>query len=327
MTEYDAVRNEVGLIDLSFRGKLQITGPDRVSFLQGMVTQDIKGIQEGSGAYALMTNPKGHILADMTVYNMGERLLLDIDPDLKDKVAEILDKYLFVNATITDVTDQYGLLSLQGPRSDALLWTILSEPVLLPEEHKHVRVKRAGVEISVIRVGYTGETGFELLAPHDSIKTLWDALMQQTVVPVRPVGLSTLDTLRVEIGIPKYGVDMDENNLPAEVGIEEKAISYTKGCYIGQEVIARMKYRGQANRLLMGLRFQGEGVPAREDKILKDDKDIGWITSAIFSPGFKCPLAMGYIHRDYAQPGTSVVVEMGQGALGGEVVSLPFYKR
>jgi len=326
--EYQAVRNQVGVIDLSFRGKLQLSGPDRAQFLHGMVTQDIQGLGEGAGAYAAMLTPKGHILADMNVYNLGDGLLLEVEPELKDKVAKILDKYLFVNATLTDVTEAYGLLSLQGPKSDVLLNALVDEPVTSVEELKHVRRHLAGVELSVIQTRETGEIGFKLLIPQDPLQTIWEALMEQEWADLKPVGMAAWDILRVEAGIPRYGRDMDENNLPLEAGIEARAISYTKGCYVGQEVVARMKYRGQANRLLMGLKFQGGTVvPQKGDKIRKEDQEVGWITSAVFSPGFKSPLAMGYIHRTFTEPGTSVVVESRQGPLAGEVVPLPFYKR
>lgn len=324
-SEYQAVRNQVGLIDLSFRGKIRLAGPERTQFLHGMVTQDIKGIPEGSGAYALMTDPKAHILADMKVYNLGDWFLLDVEPELKDKVIHTLDKYLLVEATLDDITDQYGLLSIQGPGSEALLRTLLSEPGIPVAEYQHLPGKLAGVEIVVIRTGYTGEIGFELLIPRERVKEVWDVLMFQD--SVTPVGMMAWDILRLEAGIPRYGIDMDENNLPLEVGVEKQAISYTKGCYIGQEVIARMKYRGHANRFLMGFKFQGEKVPQRGDKIRKEDKEIGWITSAVFSPGFKSALGMGYIHREYAQPGISVRVESSQESLEGEVVTLPFYKK
>ncbi|MCI0527466.1 MAG: aminomethyltransferase family protein [Nitrospira sp.] len=331
--EYQAVRDHVGLMDLSFRGKIQLAGPDRAQFLHGMVTQDIQGMGNGSGAYAVMLTAKGHMVADMNVYNMGDWLFLDVEPDLKNKILETLDKYLFVNATLTDVTDQYGLLSLQGAQSEALLSAVLSEPVTLEAEHQHIQRCLAGVEVSVIRTSYTGETGFELLVSQDQTRAVWNTLMEgkskdgATPPPPKPVGMAVLDILRVEAGIPRYGVDMDENNLPLEAAIEERAISYTKGCYIGQEVVARMKYRGQANRLLMGFQFQGEEVPPKGAKIWKEGKELGWVTSAVFSPGFKKPIALGYVHRNSAQPGTSVSVETAHGPLGGEVVSLPFYKK
>jgi glycine cleavage system T protein len=324
-SEYQAVRNQVGLMDLSFRGKIRLAGPERTQFLHGMVTQDIKGIREGFGAYALMTDPKAHILADMKVYNLGDWFLLDVEPELKNKVITTLDKYLLVEATLTDISDQYGLLSLQGPKSETLLRTLLSEPTIPTEEYQHLRSKLTGVEIIVIRTGYTGEIGFELLVPQEQIKEVWEVFMLQD--SVIPVGMAVLDILRLEAGIPRYGIDIDENNLPLEVGVEKQAISYTKGCYIGQEVIARMKYRGHANRFLMGLRFQGEKVPQKKDKIRKEDKEIGWMTSAVFSPGFKSVLGMGYVHREYAQPGIFVSVETAQGSLEGEIVALPFYKK
>lgn len=331
--EYQVVRTQVGLIDLSFRGKIQLAGPDRTQFLHGMVTQDVKGIAEGSGAYAVMLNAKGHILADMNIYNMGDWLFLDVAPDLKNKVLETLDKYLFVDTTLIDITDSYGLISLQGPQSATFLNPVLSEPVTLEKEYQHVQRHLAEVEVFVIRTGYTGEIGFELLVSQDQVRIIWNALIEQTSRDMaisswpEPVGLAALDILRVEAGRPQYGIDMDENNLPLEAAIEERAISYTKGCYIGQETVARMKYRGQANRLLTGLKLQGEAIPPKGARIRKDDKEVGWITSAIFSPGFKSPLAMGYIHRDYTQPGTLVVVETPQGLQGGEVGPLPFYRR
>lgn len=327
LAEYQAAQGRVGISDLSFRGKLLLVGPDRVRFLQGMVTNDVKKLKEGEGCYAALLTPHGKILADLAIYTLPEAFLMDVDAVRREILRDTLSKYLITDdALVQDVTEAYGLLWLQGPKAPALLAETLGEP-LPREEYHHVERSLDGISVRLIRKTWnTGEEGYALAIPWDRVTKLWEVLWNRgQAFGLRPVGMTALEILRVEAGVPHYGIDMDENTLALEA-LPEKAISYTKGCYIGQESVARITYRGHVNKKLVGLKLEGEVVPRPGEKLFAGDKEIGRITSAVFSPSLSCPIALGYVRREHADPGARFTVVAGDASVEAEVVPLPFYK-
>lgn len=327
--EYEAVRNKVGIIDMSDRGKLRLSGKEHLKFLQGMLTNDVLKLQEGKGMYAAVLTVKGRMLSDMHVYKEPESVLLDLEPGLNEKVAELLKKFrLSYKAQIDDITDDLGLISIQGPNAGKLVSSLSGVDVSGLEELSHKRAHVDAAELLIVRINRTGEEGFDVYAPSDSVEDVWSGLMENGKdLGVKPVGYDAYNTLRIEAGIPIYGADMDEETIPIEAGIWH-ALSFEKGCYVGQEVVARIKWRGHVNRHLVGLIMKGEDLPGSGDEIFAGEKKIGKVTSSVFSPVLGRPVALGYIRREFKGPGAEVIIKVkGELSEKARVSELPLYSR
>ncbi|HLL55213.1 MAG TPA: aminomethyltransferase family protein [Myxococcaceae bacterium] len=323
---YPAARSAVVLADLSSRQLLRITGEDRASFLHGMCTNDVKGLPEGTATYAAMLTPKGAMVCDARIWRRADDLLLDFEPGLGTKAKEFLEKYLISeDAELHDDSAGYGLLGVYGPKAGALLRQALGLSAA-PERNRFVPVPfmpAPGSEAqTVLAVGadLVVPGGVELLVPHGVLAALHQRLTELGgPLGLRPIGFEALEVLRVEAGVPRYGQDMEDKTIPLEANLE-RAIHYNKGCYIGQEVIARATFRGHMNRKLTGL-LLGEQQPAPQAELRSGEKKVGWITSVVRSPAKGQNVALGYVHRDFLQPGTKLQV-VGHGE--AEVQPLPF---
>ncbi|MGH7767981.1 MAG: aminomethyltransferase family protein [Candidatus Binatia bacterium] len=324
--EYEAVRSAVGLLDLCDYAAVELTGPDCVFYLQGMITNDVKSLCPGAGMYAAVVDVNGKILADLRVLCVeNSTFVLLMREPLKDKVITQLNKYLVADdVEIVDHAGRYGLISLQGPHA-LLLLTAVAPHQDPPVHMVHHRLLRVGDRpLRAIRSTHTGEEGFDLLIQSGDLRFVASELERAgTALAFRWTGLEALEILRVEAGLPRYGVDMDEDNLLLETGLDS-AVSFNKGCYVGQEVIERVRSRGHVNRKLAGIALKGESPAQRGDKIHADGKEIGRITSAVFSPRLNHAIALGYIHRGYLQTGTSVSIDRDGAEVGGTVTTLPF---
>jgi glycine cleavage system T protein len=324
--EYEAVKKCAGLVDLSDRGKLRLGGKDHLKFLQGMLTNDVLALKEGKGMYAAILTVKGRMVSDMRVYREGDSVLLDLEPGLNIKVGGFLTKYrLSYKASIDDLTRGLGLLSIQGPAARRLAADIIGEDNPLSSEYDHGRRLVAGTEIMVARADRTGSNGYDIYATSGELSGVWEFLMERgKAYGIKPVGSRVLDTLRIEAGIPVYGIDMDDDTIPIEAGLWN-ALNFEKGCFVGQEVVARIKWRGHVNRHLRGLIMSGEGIPERGSEVFYGEKKIGRVTSWTFSPGLQKRIALGYLRREYIGPGTRVLLKLTDGASEEAVVSsLPF---
>ena len=330
--EHRAVRKNAGLIDQSHRGKLRLKGRDRTEFLHGMVTNDIKKLAPGNGLYVAFTTDKAKMLSDGRVYCLPDALWIDLEPEVTEKIYKHLDKYtLASDVTVENLTGTHGLLSVYGPSSSEIVSQWVPSASLPLKEYSSSFLTLNGAPILVARNEITGESGYDLYLSTDKMASTWDRLTQLgRLHGLRPVGLDALDSLRIEAGIPRYGMDMDESNFPMEAGLETRAISYTKGCYIGQETIARADAQGHMNKRLTGLEIEGESVPKKGQSIQTrpetpgaEGRVVGTVTSGVKSPTSGKLIALGYLHRDFVKPGTDVSVA-GQPA---RVVSLPFYRR
>ena len=325
VAEHEAVRNRVGMADRSHRGKLLFRGSDRVEFLQGMVTNDVQTLTPGGGCYAVITTSKAKMLADCRLYGLDESILVDLEAEAVEKVKKHLDFYIIASdVTIEDLTEKWGMLSLFGPKSTDLLAQSLGISNPPSVEYHYTKTTVESIEIIVARNDITGEAGYDLFVPTEGLKPLFDRLIK-TGTPL--IGQKALHTLRVEAGIPQYGVDMDESHFPMEAGLTLRAISETKGCYLGQETIARALAQGHMNRHLVGLELTGDAIPEKGHTLQGGDRKIGTITSAVFSPTLKKIIAMGYVQRNFAKPGSEVSVLIGENPVPATVSSLPFYKR
>ena len=325
--EYRAVREAAGLIDLSHRALLQFTGPDRVTFLQGMLSNDLRLLKTFEGHHATLLNQQGKVLADVRVLYAMNSLYLDFWEPLKEKILAHLNRYLVADEVeIADRSEEYAMLSLQGPRSEALL-TDLAGQAEWPKQIAHHAMFDAGnAALCVVRDSHTGETGFDLIiAKADLINVAQRLTEIGRTMGAAWVGQQALETLRIEAGVPIYGTDFTEDNLLLETGLDSH-VSFIKGCYLGQEIVERVRSRGHVNRKLCGFLIDG-AVPARHgDRIRAGEKQIGTITSSVYSPRLARAVALGYVHRDHWESGTRLAIH-GEGlVLNAEVAELPFVK-
>jgi glycine cleavage system T protein len=328
LEEYLAVRKNVGIVDLAHRGKLRLSGREHIKFLQGMLTNDINKLEEGNGLYATLLTVKGRTISDMVVYRDRESILLDLEPGLNEKVREFLIKFrLSYRANIEDVTENLGLISIHGPSSKRLLEKVVGEEI--PELNQYSFLDREinGVQVRITRINRTGEDGYDIYTPSNTADMPWKYLAEHgEEFHLKQVGLDAMETLRIEAAIPRYGVDIDENTIPIEAGLWH-ALSFEKGCYVGQEVIARIKWRGHVNRHLVGFELEGEDLPVSGDKINCNEREVGYITSSTFSPALKKAIALGVIRREFIEPGTKVFIKREEKNQPAQVVKTPFYRR
>lgn len=326
-SEYDAVRSHIGLLDLSHRALLDFTGPDRASFLQGMISNDLLNLSTGGGLYAMFLNQQGKVLGDCRVFCTDNSFLLDLWEPIKEKLLDHLNRYLVADQVeITDLTEHYGLISVQGPQSERFVREIaeLSET---PEHlffHSMARVY--GIGVRFVRSSHTGEDGFDFIIPKSGLLRFAQDLDDVGKhFSAAWVGEQAAEILRVESGIPRYGVDITEDNLLLETGLDH-AVSFTKGCYLGQETVERIRSRGHVNKRLVGLLLEGQETARARDLIFSADKEVGTITSSVYSPTLGRPIALGYLRRDFWTTGTSLSVNHDSAAIPATVTDLPFVK-
>jgi folate-binding protein YgfZ len=323
--EYHAVRKAAGIIDLSHRSLLQFTGDDRVTFLQGMLSNDLRLLKTFEGQHATILNQQGKVLADVRVLCAMNSVYLDFWDELKDKVLAHLNRYLVADEVeIADRSEEYLMLSLQGPRSEAILMGLAAQAELPKDVAHHAMVNADGAAICVIRDSYTGERGFDLIVPRNEGVNISERLTEiGRQFDAVWIGQEALETLRIEAGIPSYGIDFTEDNLLLETGLETH-VSFTKGCYLGQEIVERVRSRGHVNRKLRGLLLEG-ALPARHgDAIRAGEKQVGTITSSACSPRLSRPIALGYVHRDHWESGTRLAIDRDGALVDARVTDLPF---
>ncbi len=321
--ECTAVRQLAGVVDWGARGFLVATGADRVRFLHRMLSNEVQGLEPGQGNYATLLTPQAHLVADLYVWMMDDHVLLETHSVLKDRLRETLERYIVADeVAIEDRSEQLTALTVEGPRAADVLRAAGAQS-LPGKEFNHAGL-RLGQQtpVQVVKVSQTGNEGYELIFRVEHAQNVWAALTAaQTQVPWKPVGLAALNVLRTEAGIPWYGAELQDTTLPPEAGLETRAISYTKGCYVGQEIIARIRARGHVNRKLMGLLLEGTRVPAAGTKLIANGNEVGEITTAVYSPTLGRPIALAYIRREHFTPGTRLQVASGGTA---EVTALPF---
>jgi folate-binding protein YgfZ len=320
--EYRAAREAVALHDASYREILRITGEDRASFLHGMVTQEVKNLPAGSAAYAAMVTVKGAMVADARILKREADLLLDLEPGTGAKVREFLEKYLISeDAELHDATGEQALLRLLGPRTAEVLSAALGAPHA-PLAHHAARVATlAGQEVWLVGSTAVEPHGVDVWVPRAGLEAVWRAVATAGAGHgLKPLGFETLELLRVEAGVPRYGQDMVDTTIPLEANLTG-AISYNKGCYIGQEVIARATFRGHMNRKLTGL-LLGDADAAPGTELRRGEKKVGWLTSVVRSPAQGQRVALGYVHKDSLEPGTELTLAEGPSTV--KVAPLPF---
>jgi folate-binding protein YgfZ len=322
--EHAAVRAGAGVIDRSHRGAIEATGRDRADFLHGMLSNDVKSLAPGQGCAAAFLDVHGKIVALPVVHCLAERLLLETDRALVETTLATLDRFLISERVeLADVSGREGILTVAGPAARATVDKALEGPVPdLPLWH-HAPATVEGLAVRVVRSEGSGEDGYDLWAPVPALAPLWRRL---TAAGARPVGRQAWNILRVEAGFVWAGADVDASTLLLEAPLGS-TYSLTKGCYIGQEVVARITYRGHVNRKIVGLDFADERIPGRGDRVVADGREVGRVTSAVVSPATGRGLALGFVRREHAQPGAAVEVAVESGTLAARVVEMPAHRR
>lgn len=325
--EHSAVRSNAGLIDLSFRGALRIWGSEAVQFLNGLVTNDVKTLTVGKGMRAAFLTGHGKVRALCHVFNLGEEFLVINDPQTHDKVFKYVSPFSYAgDFKVEDVSERYRTLSVQGPKSNLLMKEICFEPVPLLSENDWFETLIAGHRALVSQASHTGQLGFDIFVPDSALKDVWDfILLKGHFHSLVPFGLQALEALRIEAGIPVYGVDIDETNMMLETGLTD-AVSFTKGCYTGQEAVAMATYRGHVSKRISGLTIEGDTLPKPGNIVTKDGKEIGLVTSAVESLSVGAPIALAYLKYGFFQTGGTVEIHTDTDLLSALVVELPFYR-
>ncbi len=324
--EHAALLETAGVLDLGFRGRICLTGADRVRFLHGQVTNDVKKLRVGEGCYSAITTAKGKIQSDLNIFTLQDELLLDFEPGLAQPVTERLEKFIVADdVQIVDVTPHYGLLTVQGPQAEAVVRALAMFVEIPAQSFDSLKLSDATLgEIYLMNHARLGSVGFDFFVPVAALETMANKLIA-SVKQIGGVacGWSAHEIARVEAGIPRFSVDMDESNIASECGIEARAISYNKGCYIGQEVLNRIHSIGHVNRELRKLRLAAnvKTLPARGDKLFLNEKEVGHITSAVFSPRQNCSVALGYVRREANAIGTELILRCSTGESIAAVVS------
>jgi folate-binding protein YgfZ len=319
--QYRAVREAAGVIDRSSVGKAEVEGRDRASFLQGMLSNDVKALAPGEGCAAAFLDAHGKVMALLRVYALPDRLLLELPPGLTQKTLLLLDKYLISEKAAFEPMDEaYAVLSVQGAQAPALLARLAGRPMDLAP-HAHVEATVASIATRVVqRSEFGARPGFFIWTAPDAAPSLRAALEGAGATPVEP---AVAEVLRVEAGEPAYGQDVDDSVILPETNLEH-LVSYTKGCYIGQEVVARVKYRGHVNRALTGLTLGGQRVPPPGAAVVAGEREIGRVTSAVRSLGLGVPIALGYVRREHLAAGSEVTVRVEDALVPARVTPPPF---
>jgi folate-binding protein YgfZ len=304
--QYRQLREECGVL-LRERGVIAVTGPDGAEYLQGQVTNDVEALQVGEGQYAALLDRKGKMQTDLRILRVGDaEIQVDLEPGPKDQALRHLTMYsIGRDVAVTDATAERALLSLIGPRAAE----IAAAPRLPEFTNESTTV--AGIE--ALAVGT--RDGIDLFCAAADRDRLLAALVEAGAVEVTP---EAVEIVRVEAGVPRFGAEMDTGTMPAEAAIVEEAISFTKGCYIGQETVARLHYKGKPNRHLRGLKLSGAATPGAALRL--GEKEVGTLGGAVVSPALG-PIGLAIVRRE-AEPGTELTV--GEDGVTAEVVALPF---
>lgn len=327
--EHAAIRATVGVVDLSFRGRLCLVGADRVRLLNGQVTNDVKALATGMGCHAAFCSPKGRLVADTFIYALPEELLLDFEPGLSATLAARLEHHIVAeDVQVVDVTPHYGLLTVQGPKTAEAVAKLGLFPALPQKSLAFVSASDATLgELYAMNHARAGFSGCDLFVPTDALGAVFDKLVAAArEAGGGAAGFTALEWARFEAGIPRFGVEMDETHLPPEAGLDRDAISYTKGCYTGQETIARIRTYGSVTKALRGLRLPDDlpALPVKGDKLFKDGREVGVIMSALKSPAFGTNLALGYVRKECNAAGTELTLRMATGESAVRIEEVPF---
>ncbi len=319
--EYWALKEAAGLVDLSQRGRLRVSGGDAPRFLHGLVTNEVQELKPGQGNYTFFTDVHGHILADAHIFRLEENSFrVELGRERAEAIRAHIEHYIIADdVEVVDEGASVACLGVEGPCALEVVREAIGfdPPNMVPYEHMEL----PDLDIRLSRMCVSGEPGYWIWAAPERIPGIWESSVEAgAAIGVRPVGWEAVDICRIEAGLPWFGVDMNEKTLPQETG-QMQAINFSKGCYLGQEVVERIRSRGHVNRQLVGLLFQGAQEVSPGAEIVVAGAGAGVVTSAAYSFGLRRTIGLGTLRREHAAVGTGVSV----GALDAVVARLPFF--
>jgi len=302
--DYAAIHAGAAIGAIAPRGQIALAGPDRATFLHGLLTNDTASLRAGHGCYAAWLTPQGRMLCDLHVFESGDMMLLDVPAAEVQQVADRLEQFHFTEDVQIATLPTLRSVWIHGPAAPRMLGAGFDAWM----QYQNARIELAGASVAVARIDQLAVPGFVIYVDAQQEDAVTAALAARGALHATP---ATLEAARIEAGFPVFGVDMTTDTIPLEAGIEDRAISLTKGCYVGQEVIIRVLHRGHGRVARRLVRLQVEGdVPPAGSKVFSGDREVGFITSAAASPRLGA-VALGYLHRDFVEAGTAVDVQAG----------------
>jgi folate-binding protein YgfZ len=304
--DYRALRGTVGLLDKNYRSCFRFTGPDRVRYLNAILTNDIKGLAENHANISLFLNPQGHILAEIETHIRKDELFCVSYAMIRERLLPELDKYIIMDdVTLDDLSLEYACLALEGPNAADAVAKITGARLIEFAELESREISVHGIPCRLIRRTPGNAPSGEFLVAREQASELWKILADAAhALGGKPAGYKALNTIRLEQGNPWFGYDFGEKQIPHEAGLENSHISYTKGCYTGQEIVERVRSRGQVNRVRVSLRFETAQPPAPNASLLSEGKEVGYVSRTGFSAALNASIGMGYVRREQSAPGT-----------------------
>src|SRR5580658_3469609 len=312
--QHRAAREAVAIFDTNWHTIIELSGPDRVRYLNAVVSNDVKSLGEGRGTLALLLNPQGRILAELEIYALQEKLLVLSDASVRERTVATLDKFIIMDdVTLSDVTEQFGSLAIEGPRAGSVVAEACGLALEGFSEHAVAEVEIDGVACHLIRHSHFGLPGAEISAPRRHLALLWKNLRASVAAQHgAAIGMRAVNSLRLEAGIPWFPDDFNDTVIPHEAALEATHISFSKGCYTGQEIVERVRSRGQVNRRRVQLKFSAADPPAPLTRLYAanvegttaESKEVGIVTSSGFLPAAGASIGMAYVRREHYAPGT-----------------------
>ena len=328
LEEHQAVRTGVGLFDISHMGRFELRGKASKTVLMNLVPTPTHKIKRGGAQYSMLLNENGGVIDDIYIYRMGtERFFLIVNASNREKDFAWIQSHLVPLSVLSDVSDKTALLALQGPKS----WDVLERVIPFGTEGIPLRtcietefLSVRGVSAFIGRTGYTGERGYEIVVPADAAQSVWNLLMETgKEMGIKPIGLGARDTLRLEMGYPLYGHEMDEETTPVEAGLS-RFLDFKKEFYGKKALLTRME---STKKKLIGFELTGSGVPRDGCPIHSGQKEIGRVTSGNFSPSLRRGIGIGYVDKNYAEEGSEIFVTIREREAAAVIVKMPFYRR
>lgn len=312
-SEYRAAREGVALLDTNWHAITILAGPDRVRYLNAIVTNSVQALQHGRGCLALLLSAQGRIQAEFEIYSLPEKLLLLSHVSVRERTNQLLDKYIIMDdVQLQDETDHMGSVALEGPHAFSIVEQACGVSLENLPEFSIVDTNVVHTPCHLIRRSHFGKPGAEFITRRDRLLSLWRTF--QNAIRVhdgQPVGMAALNSLRLEAGIPWFPADFNDTVIPHEAALESTHISFSKGCYTGQEIVERVRSRGHVNRVRVGLKFTTIEPPKFGARLRAGTSEVGLVTSAAMSPAAGSPIGMGYLRIEQAAPGTDVECEDG----------------
>jgi folate-binding protein YgfZ len=304
--EYAALRRAVALVDTNFRATFSFAGPDRHRYLNALLTSNVRDLKPGQGAVGLLLNPQGHILAEVETFAREDSILATCHAMVHERAFSTFEKFIIMDdVTLVDVTGTTGTLDLVGPRAATLLSDLGARNFTSMPLLSHQEVKLGQYPCRIVRREIAGEPAATLVVPREHLANLWrDLSTRVRAVGGAPAGMEALNSVRLELGAPWFGIDYGDKQIPHETGLEHTHINYEKGCYTGQEIVERVRSRGHVNRRLTELQFSSTVAPPPGTNLLHDGNEAGSVTSTGYSPLLGRAIGLGYVRREHSALGT-----------------------